>query len=182
MTVPHRSRSRLIVAVATAILIAGCSAAQAPVSLIGTLANVSKHDGPLAGASAEVDIQNDWIAPIAGFGSYDCWTISPGLPIVGAGDIARPITLTHRTSPFCGIPSSLAITYGRAATTGEKCTSLTAFNVQVAVRVPLPPNVAEDRSDLFFTHSNLIVGVRNGPTSRAALCLRISCLFRWRTG
>ncbi len=128
MKVPNERLGRFIVAVASAFLIASCGAAQAPVSATGSTANMSRRGGPLAGASTEVDIQNNWIASIAGSGSSDCWTISPGLPIVGAGDTAGPLTLTHTTSPSCGIPSGLAITYGPAATTGEKCTFNTVFN------------------------------------------------------
>ncbi|MGA8576058.1 MAG: hypothetical protein WB609_10335 [Candidatus Cybelea sp.] len=151
MKAPHRRPGRLIVAVASAIIIAGCSSAQAPISPTGSSANMSRYGGPLTGASTEVDIQNNWIAAIAGSGSSDCWTISPGLPIVGAGDTAGPITLTHTTSPSCGIPSGLAITYGPAAATAEKCTFNTVYNASgftfsvtqtqnTACTIKYPPN------------------------------------------
>jgi hypothetical protein len=118
--------SRLIVAIGAAFAVTGCGAAQAPLSPSGsTVTNVSRHVGPLDGASTEVDIQNDWTAAIAGSGSADCWTISPGLPIVDAGDIAGPITLTYHASTSCPVPSSLGISYGPAAVTGPRCT----FNV-----------------------------------------------------
>jgi len=121
--------NRLIAALAASFALAGCGAAQAPLSSPGSTVPVaSHHAGPLTDPSTEVDIANDWTAAIAGSGSADCWTISPGLPLVDAGAIAGPITLSYHVSPICGVPSSLGIAYGPAASTGARCTFNTLYD------------------------------------------------------
>jgi hypothetical protein len=118
-----------------ALIVAGCSSAQTPLSPSGSAPNnLSRHAGPLD-ASTQVDIQNAWIAAIAGSGSADCWTISPGLPIVDAGDIAGPITLTYHPSISCGIPSSIGIKYGPAAVTGARCSFYVVYDVSFSFSV-----------------------------------------------
>lgn len=132
----HRRSGKLLLAVAAAFLIAGCGAAQGPLAPSGpAIANRSHNVKPLDGASTEVDIQNSWTASIAGSGSADCWTISPGLPIVGAGDIAGPVTLTYSPSTICGVPSAIAISYGPAAFTGAKCTFYVTYDVSFSFSV-----------------------------------------------
>jgi hypothetical protein len=140
---------KTILLTAVVALVAGCGSAQVPSSSSGAAANVSHRVGPLDDPSTEVDIQNNWTAAIAGSGSADCWTISPSLPIVGAGDTAGPITLTY--TPLCPTPSALPISYGPAATTGERCTfnvsytpSGFSFSVtqsdNTACKIEYPPN------------------------------------------
>jgi hypothetical protein len=109
-----------VLAVVVAALVAGCGGTQALSPSGSTMANTSRHAGPLDDPSTQVDIQNDWTASIAGSGSATCWTISPALPIVGAGDTAGPINLTY--TPLCPSVSTLPITYGPAISTGPSCT------------------------------------------------------------
>jgi hypothetical protein len=112
----------------TAALFVGCGAQPGLSAANSAAISSSPHTTRLADPSVQVDIQNNWTASIAGSGSASCWTISPGLPIVGAGDTAGPITLTYNFTTGCPIPSALGITYGPAAFTGERCTFYTTYN------------------------------------------------------
>jgi hypothetical protein len=141
---------KIICAAAVAALLTGCGAPQTAFSPSGSAStNVSRHVGPLDDPSTQVDIQNDWTAAIAGSGSATCWTISPPLPVVGAGDTAGPITLTY--TPLCPSISTLPITYGPAISTGPSCTfdvSYTSSGFSYSVtqsaltdcRIVYPPN------------------------------------------
>lgn len=119
---------RNVLAIAIAALLVGCGAQQGLSAANSTAANGTPYATHLTDPSTQVDIQNNWTASIAGSGSASCWTISPGLPIVGAGDTAGPITLTYTFTTGCPIPSALGITYGPAAFTGERCTFYTTYN------------------------------------------------------
>lgn len=110
-----------------AALLIGCGPQQG-LSVANSAANGAPYATHLTDPSTQVDIQNNWTASIAGSGSANCWTISPGLPIVGAGDTAGPITLTYSFTTGCPIPSALGITYGPAAVTGQRCTFYTTYN------------------------------------------------------
>lgn len=136
MKAPLNRSGRWFVAVTAALIVAGCGAPQNSLASPGSgVTNMSRHAGPLADPSTEVDIQNSWTASIAGSGHADCWTISPSLPIVGAGDITGPITLTYHVSTSCGVPSGLGITYGPAVVAGNTCTFTTVYDVNFTFSV-----------------------------------------------
>jgi len=145
-------RAQLLVSATAALALAGCGGGQAPLSpSSSTGTNLSHHAGPLSDPSTVVEIQNGWTGTISGSGSADCWTIAPPLPILGAGDSSSPITLSFHVSTTCGVPSSLGITYGPFAVTGNRCTFYTVFNAggfsyavtqtdNTACKIVYPPN------------------------------------------
>jgi hypothetical protein len=124
---PTLPQSQLaIVTVATLTILAGCSgSAQAPVNPATAPFSSAHRIGLLTTVSTMIGIRNDWIATIHGSGSAPCWTISPGLPSVGAfGKLSGPITLSY--TPLCPGRSTLSITYGPGGSgTSANCT----FNV-----------------------------------------------------
>lgn len=161
---------QLSVAVAAAFMVAGCGASQGALSPSGSN-DVSRRVSPLSDPSAQVGITNDWTAAISGSGSAPCWTISPGLPIIGAGDSSGPITLTY--TPLCPTISTLPITYGPAASTGGRCTFNTLYSasgfsfsvVQSSVtdcKIVYPPNGL----NAIFVYNQLAPGARRALFSR----------------
>lgn len=162
---------RLITATIAALIIAGCGGAQTPISPSSSGSNVPGRVVPLD-ASTQVDIRNDWTASIAGSGSATCWTISPALPLVGAGDTAGPITLTHHTSPSCGIPSGLTVTYGPAASTGARCMFNVVYDVSFSFSVTqssstncsieYPPTI-----NAIFVYARLGSAMKHSPIHRS---------------
>jgi hypothetical protein len=116
-----------VIAVSISAVLASCGAQQG-FSTASSAVSRSSYATHLTDPSTQVDVQNNWTAAISGSGSASCWTISPTLPIVGAGDTAGPITLTYTFTTGCPIPSALGISYGPAAFTGQRCTFYTTYN------------------------------------------------------
>lgn len=110
---------------AVAALAAGCNG---PTSSLGSPGadGPSSHVHPLQTVSTRVAIYNSGTVTISGTGSAACWSISPGLPNVPAGEYSSPITLTFNLD--CVATNKLDITYGPTIIADEDCTFETTYN------------------------------------------------------
>lgn len=171
--VNHRA-CKVVLVSAVAAFIAGCGAAQGPISpSASNVSNLSRHVGPLDGASTEVDVHNGWTAQIAGSGSSDCWSISPALPLVNPGDTDGPVTLTYHASTSCGVPSGIGITYGPAVSTGPTCTfnvvydARFTFSVTQSARTDCTIAYPPYGVNAIFNYAQITTGAKRSPGSRS---------------
>jgi hypothetical protein len=172
MKTPQGSRiCRAFGALAAAALVAACSGG--PQSLLNA-------SGPLASSasvrakgadtvSTVVGIKNDWTNTILGAGSATCWSISPSLPSVGAGDLSDPITLSY--TPSCPATSTLKIVYGPETNPASDCTfnvtsNGTTFTYTVTQGADTACTVApsaSSRYDEILTYAQLTPGLKKKP-------------------
>jgi hypothetical protein len=169
----HRSCLAIIAALAAVAAVAGCSGgAQAPVNPTASSSSSVRHVGPPTTVTRVVGIKNDWVMMIIGSGSAMCWSISPSLPSVGAGDLSDPVTLSY--TPLCPSPSTLPITYGPGPSSTADCIfhvgyNGTAFTYSVTQGVDTACTATPSsftRYDEILTYNLIPPGVKQGPRMR----------------